>query len=359
MIGNLFNFKEKYEIYKDDILHYMVNLERTFSASTFILFFGYFVYIKLRNEIYHGNAKLSMLLCLCMAVLSLVDFCIVEIYLKRHNDKVIIVSTIRSILMFAILFFMDLFSNISFTLVSSCIMFMSITNIIPLTHIIMISCFALVNTANYLLFAGDNPSVVLFFDVVVDNLFVVLISVGINIIFSTLKYKEFEYKKELILENNIDFLTKLYNRKYVQKYVTSFEGKNGLSAMVIIDLDNFKKINDNFGHMVGDMILIDVADILRDCFKNVNCISRLGGDEFLIFSDYIKDRDEFLENIGRFMDRFPMIIENNNISFRVSASVGIVFLNSNEQNLYEIMYKRADEAMYKSKVNGKNQYFIA
>ncbi|EFM38663.1 diguanylate cyclase (GGDEF) domain protein [[Eubacterium] yurii subsp. margaretiae ATCC 43715] len=359
MIANIFNFKEKYEIYKDDILHYVVNLERMFSASTFILFFGYFVYMKLRHEIYRGDAGLSMLLCLCMVTISLIDFLIVEKYVKYHEDKALMVSTIRSVFMFVILFFMDLFSNISFTLVSSCIMFMSITNIIPLTHIMMILGFAIVNTANYLLFNGENPSVVLFFDVIVDNLFVVLISVGINIIFSTLKYREFEYKKELILENNMDFLTKLYNRKYVQKYVTSFEGKNKLSAMVIIDLDNFKEINDSFGHISGDELLIDIADILRECFKDVRCISRLGGDEFLLFSAYIDNRDDFLEEVGRFMERFPITMEKNGISVKVSASVGIVFSDTGEKNLYEKMYKLADEAMYKSKVNGKNQYFIA
>ena len=85
----------------------------------------------------------------------------------------------------------------------------------------------------------------------------------------------------------------------------------------------------------------------------------MGGDEFLLFSDYIKDRDEFLEKIRKFMDKFPIAIDKYGVCVMVSASVGIVFSDTDEKNLYENMYKRADEAMYKSKVNGKNQYFIA
>ena len=358
MIGNIFSFREKYKIYKDDILQYVVNMERMFSVSVYIIFFVYFIYMKLRNDFNVEKTEVSMVLCLCMVVISLLDFLIVEKYVKYHVEKALIISLMRSVLMFGVLFFMDLYSNISYTLIASSIMFMSITNIIPITHIIMISGFGLVNSAHYIL-SNRVPSIPYVFDIIVDNFFVVIVSIGINIVFSTLKYREFEYKKELILENNIDFLTKLYNRRYVQKYVTSFEGKNRLSSMVIIDLDNFKKVNDSFGHIFGDELLTEVAGILKECFKDVSCISRLGGDEFLLFSDYIKDRDEFLGKIRGFMDKFPIAIEKYGVCVMVSASVGIVFSDTGEKNLYEKMYKLADEAMYKSKVNGKNQYFVA
>ena len=146
MIRDIFSFKENYKMYKDDILHYVVNVERIFSFSTTVIFFVYFVYMKLRHELYMGDAEVSMVLCLCMVGLSLIDFLIVEKYIRYNENKVLIITMIRSVLMFIILFFMDILSNISFTLISSCIMFMSITNIIPIAHIIMIVGFALVNT---------------------------------------------------------------------------------------------------------------------------------------------------------------------------------------------------------------------
>ena len=357
-MSNIFSFREKYKIYKDDILQYVVNMENMFSISVFIIFFVYFIYMKLRNYFNVEKTGFSSVLCLCMVVISLLDFLIVGKYVKYHVDKALIVTLIRSILMLGVLCFMDLYSNISYTLIASSIMFMSITNIIPITHIIMIVGFGFLNSAHYIL-SNRAPSIPYVFDIIVDNFFVVIVSIGINIVFSTLKYREFEYKKDLIIENNIDFLTKLYNRRYVQKYVASVEGKNRLSSMVIIDLDNFKKVNDSFGHIFGDELLTEVAGILKECFKDVSCISRLGGDEFLLFSDYVKDRDEFLEKIREFMDKFPIAIDKYGVCVMVSASVGIVFSDTDEKNLYENMYKRADEAMYKSKVNGKNQYFIA
>lgn len=355
----LFNFKENYKLYKDDMLQYFVNLERVFSYSTFVMFFIYFIYMKLRNELYIGDSGISVILCLCMIAISISDYLLVDKYIIYHEEKVLALSTMRNVLMLVILFYMDTYSNISFTLISSWIMFMSITNIIPSAHIAMISGFVIVNTIYYLFFDDAELTISLFFDVVVDNLFVAIIAIGVNLLFTSLKYKEFEYKRELIIDNNMDFLTKLYNRRYVQKVVTSVEGTNSLCAMALIDLDNFKKVNDNFGHIRGDELLIEVGDILKDCFTGISCISRLGGDEFLLFSENIEDTGEFMEKVVKFIDSFPITIEKDDISVSVSASAGIVFLNADTTNLYETMYRYADESMYKSKYNGKNQYFVA
>ena len=127
-MSNIFSFREKYKIYKDDILQYVVNMENMFSISVFIIFFVYFIYMKLRNYFNVEKTGFSSVLCLCMVVISLLDFLIVEKYVKYHVDKALIVTLIRSILMLGILCFMDLYSNISYTLIASSIMFMSITN---------------------------------------------------------------------------------------------------------------------------------------------------------------------------------------------------------------------------------------
>jgi len=333
------------------MLQYFVNLERVFSYSTFVMFFIYFIYMKLRNELYIGDSGISVILCLCMIAISISDYLLVDKYIIYHEEKVLALSTMRNVLMLVILFYMDTYSNISFTLISSWIMFMSITNIIPSAHIAMIMGFAVVNTIYYLFFDDAELTISLFFDVVVDNLFVAIIAIGVNLLFTSLKYKEFEYKRELIIDNNMDFLTKLYNRRYVQKVVTSVEGTNSLCAMALIDLDNFKKVNDNFGHIRGDELLIEVGDILKDCFTGISCISRLGGDEYAVITDELMydDRLKELKSIKIKFDSGKMTIFLNFAigykNFYPSSNIGI-----------DEALKISDELMYQDKKAYKEKY---
>jgi diguanylate cyclase (GGDEF)-like protein len=128
-------------------------------------------------------------------------------------------------------------------------------------------------------------------------------------------------------------------------------------AVLFIDLDRFKLINDNLGHVVGDQLLMAIADLLRQCIRAGDTVARLGGDEFTILLDDIKALDEVKIVAARIQDKLkaPISIDGNEIS--IGASVGIALGSSLYTKAVDLL-RNADIALYQAKENGKGCYAI-
>jgi diguanylate cyclase (GGDEF)-like protein len=128
-------------------------------------------------------------------------------------------------------------------------------------------------------------------------------------------------------------------------------------AVLFIDLDRFKLINDNLGHVVGDQLLMAIADLLRQCIRAGDTVARLGGDEFTILLDDIKALDEVKIVAARIQDKLkaPISIDGNEIS--IGASVGIALGSSLYTKAVDLLHD-ADIALYQAKENGKGCYAI-
>jgi diguanylate cyclase (GGDEF)-like protein len=168
--------------------------------------------------------------------------------------------------------------------------------------------------------------------------------------------KEFSLLK---LKSEYDQLTELYNKTTfydkVKKYIK--EHKESTCTLIFIDLDNFKAVNDNLGHMTGDEVIKDTANKIIDVFNEPDAIvSRFGGDEFCVFNPSL--------SIPLIKEKIKLLCENlnakyigNNIEVRVSASIGIAFYPSDGKTL-EALIEKSDVALYESKEKGKNQFTI-
>ncbi|MBS4194457.1 putative bifunctional diguanylate cyclase/phosphodiesterase [Lederbergia citri] len=128
-------------------------------------------------------------------------------------------------------------------------------------------------------------------------------------------------------------------------------------ALLFLDLDRFKQINDSLGHEAGDKLLIEVAGRLQDLIKNKDVIARLGGDEFVIILSNIKHQREAFHISKRIIESLTkaFYIEGNEVY--ITTSIGISFF-PNDGNSSEVLLKKADKAMYMSKLNGRNQFEI-
>ncbi|WP_453993755.1 EAL domain-containing protein [Bacillus nitroreducens] len=155
-----------------------------------------------------------------------------------------------------------------------------------------------------------------------------------------------------------DDLTGLPNRRYIQKEIETLIKKDQPKlAILFLDLDRFKVINDTFGHSMGDLLLIEVSKRLSNCLEEDDLLARVGGDEFTFLLKNIKDEDYVIQKAEQIIDQFKEPITINSNQFHTSISIGIAIYPDQPFSLREFMII-ADNAMYKAKTQGKNKYFL-
>lgn len=156
--------------------------------------------------------------------------------------------------------------------------------------------------------------------------------------------------------SNIDSLTKVFNRRALNTYLSETCSNNGVNYelhALMLDIDNFKVINDTYGHVTGDKILIFISNILRKTLRDGDKIFRYGGEEFVIILNRNSDKESDLIS-----DRILKLISSNKLIYMgeklsVTASIGLTKLLKGDTP--DKLLTRADKALYISKHNGKNQ----
>lgn len=153
-----------------------------------------------------------------------------------------------------------------------------------------------------------------------------------------------------------DKLTNLYNRHYMDEYLekefTAFKRHPKSLCIILLDIDNFKLINDNYGHIFGDKILIDIADILRKNVRSSDVIGRWGGEEFLIVA-----KETNMENALILADHLREIISKNIFHHKTTVTASFGIASCRHSLTIEETILQADKALYCAKVLGKNKVF--
>jgi diguanylate cyclase (GGDEF)-like protein len=161
---------------------------------------------------------------------------------------------------------------------------------------------------------------------------------------------------ELRYLSETDSLTGLLNRGSGKKKVeTQLSHKHG-GMFCIFDVDNFKLINDNYGHINGDRVLTAVADCMRKSSQTGDVLLRLGGDEFAVFAKNIQEDEKAEKYVLRLMESIKQISVNEIKAGKVSVSLGGVICKKGENNKFDTIYQQADMAMYKCKHGHKGAY---
>lgn len=163
------------------------------------------------------------------------------------------------------------------------------------------------------------------------------------------------------LKNKTDFLTSIFNREgFIQEmnYYLSLENvSTSKDVFLILDLDNFKAVNDLLGHNTGDEVLIETADIIKRNLSRKDIVGRLAGDEFVALIKNIEERKD-IESIAERLNRLLCRdVEKNGIKVHVSSSIGMA-VAEREDKKFEDLYEKADKALYEVKNCGKNSYRI-
>ncbi|WP_397539624.1 diguanylate cyclase domain-containing protein [Rummeliibacillus pycnus] len=149
-----------------------------------------------------------------------------------------------------------------------------------------------------------------------------------------------------------DHLTKLYARKYLDRYVEKSMEDDEFGAFVLCDIDNFKKVNDTFGHQTGDLILKTIAERLQQNIQYEGICARWGGEEMAIYLPN-KELCDTIEIVNRLIKMIPETTDPS-----VTISSGIAIWKKDSDLTYQGLFQNADVALYEAKNNGKNRYCL-
>jgi diguanylate cyclase (GGDEF)-like protein/PAS domain S-box-containing protein len=182
--------------------------------------------------------------------------------------------------------------------------------------------------------------------------------IGGVLIFRDVSYKR-NLMRELAHQAHHDALTGLPNRlnfnESLNQALARAKRKRGMLSVMFLDLDRFKLINDTMGHNLGDLLLKDIAERIRQTLREGDTIARQGGDEFLVLLPEIRDEQEVVSVTERILGVFsqPLMLDGNEVY--MSTSIGISLYPTDGSNL-ETLVKQADTAMYYAKEQGRNNY---
>ena len=154
----------------------------------------------------------------------------------------------------------------------------------------------------------------------------------------------------------IDPLTGLYNRRALDDLLGELWQSSAPLTMLVADIDHFKKINDNYGHQVGDVVIRQVAEVLRKCIRGEDYAVRFGGEEFVVV---LPDTDlaggmQVAEHIRQRVAKLRLVRKHDNLAIDAfTISVGVATRQAGDT--HELLFKRADEALYLAKTAGRNR----
>jgi diguanylate cyclase (GGDEF)-like protein len=162
-------------------------------------------------------------------------------------------------------------------------------------------------------------------------------------------------QKELAYRADHDSLTDLYNRDALYRWIKEHCQDVKSMGCLLIDIDNFKKVNDNYGHQVGDSVLKSLSSIIKNTVGEQGVVGRWGGEEFIVFATEISKQASYqlAENIRSTCENSVLSSQFGDI--KNTLSIGVSYTDSFASTLPKDLIRQADEQMYLSKVSGKNQ----
>ncbi|MEF9920079.1 MAG: diguanylate cyclase [Erysipelotrichaceae bacterium] len=164
------------------------------------------------------------------------------------------------------------------------------------------------------------------------------------------------------LENKvqIDAMTGLYNRVAMDALCNKAIQNNPLErmALIVLDIDDFKSINDNYGHAFGDVVLIEVCAKLKKTFRSDDILGRMGGDEFAILMRNIADISGVLKKVSELSNELRQTYLGDKKDHKITSSMGIVIIENRDKDTFDSYYRKGDAALYQSKQSGKDQFVL-
>jgi diguanylate cyclase (GGDEF) domain len=163
-------------------------------------------------------------------------------------------------------------------------------------------------------------------------------------------------RQALMLGAQTDLFTGLYNKATTENLIWE-EIRKGAGFLLLLDIDNFKSVNDRFGHEAGDYVLKYFSDLLTNVFRGGDIVGRVGGDEFMVYLKDTTDVSIVEKKAAEIMSQLKTGVDYDKIRILFTASIGAALVDE-KINSFSLAYNQADSALYQAKNNGKNCFVM-
>lgn len=187
----------------------------------------------------------------------------------------------------------------------------------------------------------------------------IILAIGFTFLFLLERKNLLNSTRPLEEKINMDTLTKAYSRKFGEEslhdYFKVYKNTNESPVVMMFDIDNFKQINDTFGHEIGDLVLVEIVKVIEYFIKDSDKLIRWGGDEFIGIFPSLEEKN--LKVLGKkLLEEVSSIqIPARNSTINTSISIGFSYFKDTDENYNDVL-KRVDELMYEAKKEGKNMF---
>jgi len=171
-------------------------------------------------------------------------------------------------------------------------------------------------------------------------------------------FRRMEYDRQVYTER--DPMTGVYNKVSGINLIENelmVSDKEAVHALFFIDVDNFKSVNDSFGHAFGDKVISEIAEVISGIFREADIVCRFGGDEFIVFAKSITEVDFVVEKAEEICNAVRKSYSGGDKTCNISASVGIACYPAHGYT-HEELFRHADEALYIKKEKGKDGFLV-
>ena len=215
--------------------------------------------------------------------------------------------------------------------------------------------------ANPTLVSFIKKHLVLFCILVAIFVLVLATAIFLFVIIETKRRKDKQIQQAMNMANR-DSMTGLFNHIAFEKKVTGIlahQEENEIGVFVMIDIDDFKKVNDTLGHAKGVYVIVSVANLLISTFRGGDLKGRMGGDEFAVFMRNVADLEAVKRKMQILQSSIKTYFEESELEIKVTCSIGISWCRGKqEEGAFGRIYKAADEGLYQVKKSGKNAFSI-
>ncbi len=310
-----------------------------------------------------SGLSVAALLCdylrenLTLYLIFLVPFAIVHLlcrfYLPRHRKAAFTLVYLLLGTAYAFAIFIGVWYNAETTATTFCVLLFAIP-LIVIDKPLRICAFEIAATVCICVCSYFVKPLDIFRIDLVNSISFLVLSIAVNGNVLRTKVQDLVNRRHIEKECDTDDLTRLMTRAAAEREIIALMENGDSVALIIADVDDFKLINDTYGHTYGDTVLRNVAASMRRVFRKSDILCRFGGDEFVIFLPYVNDKTTAENCVNKLTAEVSRQTAALKRDFDVTASTGVALFPQDAADYYEL-FICADKALYESKRRGKNR----